>query len=212
MKKLFVFLVCLLFALNATAICPKPEVSVVFKKNLGRVTYNNRVSHNFFYKIAPSEVPDTVRGLTIAKLDVDYQAEGTVFRQKKQHCAGVKRITFTIGYEKLRVYIDSAYKPGSCEYSAIKAHEAEHVEIFRQGLRFFEPDIKKALTKAAKKVISEPVNTTMEAQKAFDRQARSIINEIQPLLNHINRKINEKQLSIDTKASYREVMRKCRNW
>lgn len=214
MKKLSVFLVCLLFALNATANCPKTEVSVSFSKNLGRVTYNNNVDHSFFYKIAPysSKISEDTRGLTVSKLDVDYKAEGVVLRQNKLHCAAVKRVIFTIGYETLKVYISSKYKPGTCEYAAVKAHEAEHVEIYRQGLRFFEPDIKRALQRAAKKVSSEKVYTTIDAQKSFDRQARAIIGEVQPLLNHINRKINEKQAAIDTKASYREVMRKCRNW
>lgn len=212
MKIVLTFLICLLFALNATAICPKKDVEVVFKRKYGRVSYNYKLSRKEFAKFSPTPVPLTVRGLTIGKLNVSYDASGHVFRYKNSYCAGVKKVNFFIGYDDFKVFIDKKYRQNTCEFKAVKRHEDEHVDIFNEGVRFFAPDIQKAIKKAVNEIRPEQVYSEERAQQVFDKQARAVIKKIEPLLTHVNKKIIEKQGLIDTPEAYKKVQSQCKNW
>ncbi len=212
MKRFVLFLICLFFSLNATAICPKQDIKIVFKKKYGKVNYNFNLSHKEFAKYSPTPLSKNVRGLTIGQLDVSYQAKGMVFPHQKTYCAGVTEIDFYIGYDDFKVFIDKRYKRNTCEHIAVKEHEDEHVIIFNEGLKFFAPDVKKAIKKAVKNLRPETVYSDARAQQVFDKQAKAVLKDIQPLLKHVNKKIREKQALIDTDASYLKVQKKCRNW
>ncbi|MBQ3034739.1 MAG: hypothetical protein IJD25_01670 [Alphaproteobacteria bacterium] len=215
MKKIFVLLVCLLFSLNATASCPKQKVEIHFKYKIGKVIYNYSLSRYEFSKKAPQfrKNPSNLLGLTISKLDVGFpRVEGKIFQHKGLYCVGVSKINFEIGFDKFNVYIDKKYKQGTCERHVVKEHEDEHVTIYKEGMHFFAPDIKKAIRKAAQEVEPKAVKTQAAAQKIFEEQAREIVRKVDPLLKHINKKLEEKQGMIDTPESYAKTSRKCKNW
>lgn len=212
MKQISLFLICLFLSLNAIAICPKQDIKIVFKKKYGKVNYNFNLSRKEFAKYSPTPLPRNVRGLTIGKLDVSYQAKGAVFPYQKAYCAGVTEIDFYIGYDDFKVFIDKRYKRNTCEHIAVKEHEDEHVIIFNEGLKFFAPDVQKAIKKAVKNLRPETVYSEARAQQVFDKQAKAVLKDIQPLLKHVNKKIREKQALIDTDASYLKVQKKCRHW
>ena len=125
---------------------------------------------------------------------------------------GVSKINFEIGFDKFNVYIDKKYGYGTCERRVIKEHEDEHVLIYKEGMRFFAPDIKKAIRQAVKELKPQEVNSEAMAQRIFEEQAKQVVNKVQPLLNHINKKLEEKQGAIDTPESYARSNKKCKNW
>ena len=212
MKYFLLFTLCIFFSLNATAICPKQKIEVVFKKKHGKIIYNNELHHSEFQNVANYVLPNNVRGLTVSKITVTSAVEGRGFKHLNSQCVGISKINFYIGFDDFRVYINKPYRPGSCEYYAVKDHEDEHVDIYKEGLEFFAPDIKKALRDAVKNLRPEQVYSKARAQQVFDKQVKEVSKKIQPLLDHINAKLHEKQRAIDTDESYRRVTRKCRNW
>lgn len=215
MKKIILLVVCLLFVTNATAECPKQKVLVSFKYKLGKVVYNYSQSRYKFSKFSPKyrKNPSNLLGLTVSRLDVGFpKVEGKVFQHKDKYCVGVTKINFEIGFDKFNVYIDNKYRPGTCERRVIKEHEDEHVTIYKEGMRFFAPDIKKAIRKAVKELKPQEVNSQAMAQKIFEEQAKQVVKKVQPLLNHINKKLEEKQSMIDTPQSYAKTSKKCKNW
>lgn len=215
MKKICVFLICLLFSINATADCPKQKVEIHFKYKLGKVVYNYSQSRYQFSKFSPEhrKNPSNLLGLTVSKLGVGFpKVEGKVFQHNGKSCVGVSKINFEIGFDKFNVYIDKKYGYGTCERRVIKEHEDEHVLIYKEGMRFFAPDIKKAIRQAVKELKPQEVNSDAMAQRIFEEQAKQVVQKVQPLLNHINKKLEEKQGSLDTPESYARSSKKCKGW
>ena len=215
MKKICVFLICLLFSINATADCPKQKVEIHFKYKLGKIIYNYSLSSFEFAKRVPKfrHNPANVLGLTVSRLDVSFpKVEGKIFPHKGKYCVGVSKIEFEIGFDKFNVYIDKKYGYGTCERRVIKEHEDEHVTIYKEGMRFFAPDIKKAIRNAVKELKPQEVNSEAMAQRIFENQAQQVINKVEPLLNHVNKKLEEKQGNLDSPESYARSHKKCKNW
>ena len=212
MKRILLFLVCLFLTTNATAICPKKDIEVAFKRKYGEPIYNYNLTHKDFHKYSPAPMSKIIRGLTIGELGVSYGAQGRVFKHKDGYCAGVKKVDFYIGYDYFKVFIDKKYKRNTCEFKAVKLHEDEHVAIFNAAVEFFAPDIQKAIKKAVAEIRPEKVYSQARAQQVFDKQANEVLKKIQPLLKHVNKKIVEKQAIIDTDEAYMKVQKKCNNW
>ncbi len=212
MKRILLFLVCLFLTTNATAICPKKDIEVAFKRKYGKPIYNYNLTHKDFAKYSPAPMSKIVRGLTIGELGVSYGAQGRVFKHKDGYCAGVKKVDFYIGYDYFKVFVDKKYKRNTCEFRAVKLHEDEHVTIFNAAVEFFAPDIQKAIKKAVEEIRPEKVYSQARAQQVFDKQANEVLKKIQPLLKHVNKKIVEKQGLIDTDEAYMKVQKKCNNW
>ncbi|MBO7243857.1 MAG: hypothetical protein J6V53_01055 [Alphaproteobacteria bacterium] len=214
MKKILIFLVCLLFSINATASCPKQKVLITFKYKIGKVIYNYSLSRHEFAKKSPKfrSNPDNLLGLTVSRLDVSGSSEGASFRHRDKHCAGISKVNFEIGFDKFNVYVDKKYRQGTCERRVIKAHEDEHVTIYKEGMYFFAPDIKKALRLAVKNLKPEVVYSQADVDRVCKKQFEYVIKKMQPLLTHINKKLEEKQGQIDTPESYARENKKCKNW
>lgn len=187
-----------------------PKVNVILTEK--PVTYYNTFSRAEFLKRVKGDQANAL-GLTVSEMNIGqtfaYQTQNSV----QGSCAFVTEITFEIGYTTLDVYIDKKYKPGSCAYRVVKEHEDYHVEVARQALEFFEPDIREQLDQMADKL---PVvygyskeMVEMDMQQQMDRLFQS---EIMPLVNHINQKVNEKNAMIDTPESYAQTQALCQDW
>lgn len=79
-------------------------------------------------------------------------------------------------------------------------------------MSFFKPDIEDALRKAVSRVKPVEVRSQKEAEHVFQKQFYQVMNDLQPLIDHINKKIAEKNYEIDTPESYRETTALCKNW
>ena len=75
-----------------------------------------------------------------------------------------------------------------------------------------DPDVEKSLRAALAKIKPETARSSAEAQKIFERQFAQVIREIQPLIDHINKKIAEKNYIIDTPESYAKTTALCKKW
>lgn len=155
--------------------------------------------------------PNTL-GMTVSKLGISGSAEPDIQQNGITACVQIGRMKIDIGYDTLDVYIDKKYKPRTCEYEVVKEHENYHVRVSQEAMSFFKPDIEDALRKAVARVKPVEVRSQKEAERVFQQQFNQVMREVQPLIDHINKKIAEKNYEIDTPESYRETTALCKNW
>ena len=213
MRHLFVILVCLFIAQKATAFCRQITPWVSLETKPGYVRYITHLSRDEFLRRAPVKMSPNTLGMTVSKLGLNGTAEPLI-QPLGNHtaCVQIKHLTLTLGYDTLDVYIDKKYEPGSCEYEVVKEHENYHVRVSQEAMSFFRPDIDRALRNVLQRVQPIYVRTQNEAQSAFEKQFHQVIRELQPIIDHINKKIAEKNYIIDTPESYAETTALCRNW
>ena len=212
MKFYIAALLCLIFAQNANAFCRSITPWTIVDTKTGTVRYITHLSRDDFLRNAPQRMSPNTLGMTVAKLGVNGTAQPSVQQDGRSACVQIKELRLTIGYDTLDVYIDKKYKPGSCEYEVVKEHENYHVRVSQEAMMFFRPDIEKALQTALSHIHPETVYSQNDAQKTFEHQFNQVMREIQPLIDHINRKIAEKNYIIDTPESYAATTALCRNW
>lgn len=211
--KLLFLLSILFFYKIANAECTYTAPYVVVNAGTGKVEYITNLSREeFLEKEKQTSMSENTLGLTVSKLTTTYKATPLLRKKGNKACISIKKIVFTLEPEYIRVYIDSKYKRNSCEYKVIKEHEKFHVDVTQQAINFFKKDIELAIKKAAKKIRPEYVYSSERASNILHKQANQIIQEISPLLDHINKKIKEKNAVIDTPESYRETTSLCKNW
>ncbi len=211
MRYILLFLLCLTFAQNASALCEQGSVQIVTKINKGTPVYDNTRSREEFSKLTNfSYNPNTV-GLTHTILRHSLKLETKTKKSGKETCAVLKKVIFEFGYDKIPVYIDKKHKPGSCPYKVTKNHEDYHVAVSQQAMDFFEQDIKKHLKQVVRSVKSQPVTTNVQLQNWANEQQQKIMSGMTPVINHIQSKINEKNAAIDTPESYRKTTALCPN-
>lgn len=213
MKRLTILLLCLFLAQIANAFCTTIRPHAYVETKTGKVRYITNMSRDEFLRKAPQKMSPNTLGMTVSKLGITGSAEPRI-TQTGAHsvCVQVQDLKLTLGYDVLDVYIDKKYKPGSCEYEVVKEHENYHVRVSQEAMKFFKPDVEKELKKAVAKLKPVTVASSAEAQSAFNQQFQQVIQDLQPLITHINAKIAEKNYIIDTPESYAATTKLCKNW
>ncbi len=213
MKKSFLFFLLYFFcAQNANALCAKNEITINIAVPNPRVVYDSSHASSEFASLTPAKIAPTTLGLTAASVQVGMSGKTYIQQEGDRVCIGLSTINFTLGYQSLKVYIDKKYPKDSCNYQVIKDHEDYHVNVFKQALTFFRPDIERELREAVKNLRPEYAYTSARANQIMQKQFNQIQAKIKPLLNHINKKIAEKNYAIDTPESYRETTKLCPKW
>jgi len=126
-----------------------------------------------------------------------------------RYCAQPVSYDLTIGYSDFLVFIDRKYRPGSCEYRAIRNHEDAHVALYRGYLTRYLPTIKRQAQAAAAGVPSVIVSTPDLGAKYIQDQMTRLIA---PLVQKLNREADVSNARIDTPKSYRNVQMLCDKW
>ena len=215
-NRFFVFVICFFafFAQGALAAddCESEQLTLPFidvKFDYGKVTYNNKKSNKEF----PAMPYDQTRGLTVTNLSQNLMADSWVKRRSDgKYCIGLKRVSGTIGFGTIDVFIDKRYRPGSCTYNVIKEHEKYHVRVQQEGLKTFTPKIKKALQIAANKQKPRLVSSPQQLQQQANQMLVSVQKEIAPLMNYVQKQLKQKNAVIDTDDSYKAETKRCKSW
>ena len=214
-KKSFLCAVLSLFlSQNASAFCDVVSTRVNITTNPGNVQYITTKSRSEFLHGANQVVSPNTLGLTVSNLSVSGTAQVNIETLGKQICASLGVLNFKMGYQNgdLKVYIDKKYKPGSCEYEVIREHEKYHVDVAQQAMLFFKEDIEKKIHEIVGKMRPKIVRSEKEANALIQDQFNQIIAELTPLIQHINKKIAEKNAKIDTPESYAKTTALCNHW
>lgn len=213
-RKIFYLLPLLsaLFVQNASAFCESSATRVYITANPGNVKYITTMSRKDFIRQPGQTISPHTLGLTVARLNVSGSYTANREKQGEQFCASLDSINLEMGYDDLRVYIDKKYKPKSCEYKVIKEHEKYHVAVAQQATVFFKSDIEKTVQESLKKIKPRIVRTEAEREQLVKAQFDQVVNDLKPLINHINKTINKKNNQIDTPESYAATRKLCKNW
>ena len=216
MKKILFILALLtvspVFAQNATPFCNTVNTQVNMKLNMSVPKYITTMSRQAFLKKAKGKISPYTLGLTVSQLQLNGTAKARTTTQGKQICVGISQLDIVLEDPDLTVYIDKKYLPSSCAYKTIREHENYHVAVSQQAMIFFKADIEKALKEAVQSVRPIIITNKDNIQSALGQQFDAVIKKLEPLIQHINDKIQEKNTAIDTQASYTATQALCTDW
>ena len=201
-----------LFSQNASAFCESSSTAVSITINPGNVKYITTMSRDDFIRQPGQSISPYTLGLTVAKLNITGDATPNVEVQNNKMCVSLSSVHINMGYDDLRVYIDKKYKPKSCEYKVIKNHENYHVAVAQQATVFFKKDIEKQVQDTLRKMKPQIVSTTYERDRVVREQFNKVIDDLRPLIEHINKVITKKNYQIDTPESYAATKKLCKHW
>ena len=211
--KIALFSICLLGVADPLwAQCEsyKSTPFVQVNLNYGKIFYDNTKSNKEF----PVEKYDkNVRGLTYCELKTSAEIKPFVKTVgKDQYCVGIEKLTVTVGFPRIDIYIEKKYKPGTCNYTVVKNHENYHARVQQEGLKFFSGKIKKAYQLAANSTEPRFVKTQAEAESALKDMLSQVSKTAQPTISYVTEQLKIKNKAIDTEESYIEETKKCPKW
>lgn len=126
-------------------------------------------------------------------------------------CLWAERVTVTLRYTALDIYVAAEYLPESCPYRAILAHERQHAKIARSRLESYVPRIRvilrSLLIPRARKPL--PVDSMAAGEAKIDQVLERLLG---PTREEIVRVVEREQGRIDTPEAYRRVRQKCDDW
>ena len=152
-----------------------------------------------------------VLGLMQPDLNISTQNRYGTIKIGNTLCFWVEEIQVRMIYKAVEVFIARDYKPGSCEYRAVLAHEQSHVRVARENLNRYAPEARRALTSLLIPTPDRPVE--IDRPEAADKALKRLYNKIlDPVYKRMLSELQAKQAALDTPQSYAKVMRRCRNW
>ena len=147
-------------------------------------------------------------GLTIGRYDLEVTVNTDSMRDGSGHCAQLRAAHVAIGLKQLDVIVDRRFASGSCQRQAVLDHEAEHVEVFREAVRYYLPALERALGKT-----SLPLNLHV-ADRSAARAAYlgPITDSLKPIFDAINGRARDGNTRLDMPHSYATVFKRCNHW
>jgi hypothetical protein len=147
-------------------------------------------------------------GLTIGRYDLEVTVNTDSMRDGSGYCAQLRAAHVEIGLKQLDVIVDRRFAPGSCQRQAVLDHEAEHVEVFREAVRYYLPALERALSKT-----SLPLNLHV-ADRNVARAAYlgPITDSLKPIFDAINGRARDGNTRLDMPESYAAVFKRCNHW
>ncbi len=223
LKIIFIFGSIILVSASAFAAeeCKKTQSFVPITMNLeyGKVEYLNNLKNNSFQSFLHREtgyrpkLPDMVRGVTFAASSIGVQSNAKIRQTGASfYCVELEKIQVNFGYERIIVLIDRSYRPGSCEYRAVKDHEDTHVFLNRDTLRFYSKYVHDEAYKIAQKILPRGVKNEKDAKKALEDMTAEVQQAVLPINDFFMKIKDEENLKIDTPESYAKTSRLCKNW
>lgn len=147
-------------------------------------------------------------GLTIGRYDLEVTINTDSMRDGSGYCAQLRSAQVEIGLKQLDVVVDRRFAPGSCQRQAVLDHEAQHVEVFREAVRYYLPALERAVSRT-----SLPLN-----QHVADRGAARaaylgpITDALKPIFAAINGRARDGNTRLDMPESYAAVFKRCSEW
>lgn len=125
------------------------------------------------------------------------------------YCVGLARAEMTVGYDRIRVYVDRRYRPGTCQYKVILEHENQHVRNFKDTLTAYLPMIRRQLAAEAAALPPVTARSISDGARYFVGALR---DRLTPLIDRMQADMAEADRRLDTPASYRATQARCDGW
>ena len=147
-------------------------------------------------------------GLTVGRYDLEITVNSDSMRDGSGYCAQLRAAHVEIGLKQLDVIIDRRFAAGSCERQAILDHERQHVEVFREAVRYYLPTLEHVLAQTA------PPLEIHVADRSAGRATYlgSITDSLKPIFEAINGRARDGNRRLDMPESYAAVFKRCDHW
>lgn len=202
------------FEVKAAEICPSVRPSVSVKSVIKPTKYVRTKSAQGLTDLHSGGRPaggGSVLGLGGGEIGIKAQNQYKTVQQGGRTCVVLVSVQ-AVFYSKPKIHIASNFKRGSCEYSAVLAHERKHVKTLRDFHRRHVAGLKKVLRKISREAAVKgryPVSQANNIQKEISNE---MSRKIQNYTNVLLAKLSSKQRAIDTPEEYRRVAKKCKKW
>lgn len=145
-------------------------------------------------------------GLTIGRYDLEVTINTDSMRDGGGFCAQLRAAHVEIGLKQLDVIVDRRFAPGSCERQAVLDHEEQHVEVFREAVRYYLPALERAL-----QLTPLPLNIA-DRNAARAAYLGPITDSLKPIFAAINDHARDGNTRLDMPESYAAVFKRCHHW
>jgi len=147
-------------------------------------------------------------GLTIGRYDLEVTVNTDSMRDGSGYCAQLRAAHVEIGLKQLDVIVDRRFAPDSCERRAVLDHERQHVEVFREAVRYYLSALERALTRT-----SLPLNIHVaDRNAARAAYLGPITDSLKPIFTAINGRARDGNTRLDMPESYAAVFKRCSHW
>ena len=146
-----------------------------------------------------------VLGLTRTESRVAIQADGTLLQSPDgtMECV-LPRIAVTLYYQPIVVYVSREFKPGSCAYDAILAHEMRHLKSYLDYLPKVEVRVR---GKLAGRFAGKPLYARAgESRRLLQRE---IDRNWMPYIKAEMGRVERLQATIDSPREYARLSKVC---
>lgn len=193
------------------------NVKIALTRNEGPVQFNNKRSQNELKRMQQRNGTSqafgagwTPVGLTLTELKYNMRVSIEALKMgPNNYCARLTKVEAKIGYDKFDVFIARKFRPSTCAYDSIRAHESTHVSIFKSGLDEFYPRMRHRLERASGAMGTIKVGSPKVAAKLLQQRLRHTID---PLFKEMNRTLNRRNGLLDTPERYRSEQARCTDW
>ena len=167
---------------------------------------DNTLSYRDLTRMKRPGVPGGfVLGLTRTESRVAIQADGTLLQSpdRTMECV-LPRIAVTLYYQPIVVYVSREFKPGSCAYDAILAHEMRHLKSYLEYLPKVEERVRARLGGrfAGKPLYARTGESRMLLQREIDRNWM-------PYIKGEMGRVEKLQADIDSPQEYARLSKVC---
>ncbi|HEU4777916.1 MAG TPA: hypothetical protein VFS95_13935 [Telluria sp.] len=184
----------------------KPTVATVTSK-LNGYTVDNTVSlHQLPAKThKPPPAGGFVLGLTVTRYGAQVNYRTSSMRNPLSHyeCTSAD-IVINMAYEPTVIYVGREFRPGTCAYREILAHEMRHLNTYFEQLPKVETAVRTALERRF------PAKAVYGAQGQAQADLKREIEEVWgPYFDAQMKKADRAQDTIDTPQEYARLSRVC---
>ena len=149
---------------------------------------------------------------SISSIQLTLKAHPIMYKKKTYTCPTAIDIIVKYQNPTMNVYLSNEYAKSSCAYRVIKEHEDYHVEVFKQSIPFYKPQIYKYLIQETGRLPAYTPATSEDVQNIATQYVNILSQKLQPVQEYINRTINAKNAAIDTPEAYWNQQRQCKQW
>jgi len=182
----------------------------------GRIVYNHRLNKSELAQLVRRSRGRTLSayeqplGLTVwsSVNRPEYRAQVAQIGPR-QFCARIDAVKVNLIIKSMDVYVVREYRRGSCQYSAVIAHEHLHVDVARTVMTEYRGRFEEIVRRVADRL--QPI-VASTANRAANAVYQRFENEIRPLFQQMVQEMGRRNGTIDTPQSYRDLFKLCDRW
>jgi hypothetical protein len=169
-------------------------------------TINNTVSFKDLTEMQPVRVNSYVLGLTRTESMASVNVDGKMLQDTATNYECISpQISVTLYYLPMVVHVGREFRPGTCSYTEILAHEMRHINVYLDHLQKVEGRVRNAL---AKRFEARPLYAPMGQAKAL--LEHEIDSQWLPYIKAEMAKVEPLHEAIDSPAEYARLSKVCK--